>query len=80
MAGATGKAAAQEHAIRDHRTRRPGRRLFILVEHAIEGASPGRAQPETPMTKRIKTQAASEGITSVTRRDFLMAARPPRRL
>ncbi len=26
------------------------------------------------MTKRIKTQAASEGITSVTRRDLLMAS------
>ena len=50
-----------------------------MVEHAIEAPVPARPTGDTD-DETDQAQAASEGITSVTRRDFLKAARPPRRL
>ncbi|WP_245490350.1 twin-arginine translocation signal domain-containing protein, partial [Mesorhizobium sp. M7A.F.Ca.US.011.01.1.1] len=72
MAGATGKAAAQVNA----RSRSPGREdlaggFFVLINTQSTTRIPSRAQPETTMTKRIRTGTT---LKDMTRRDFLVSS------
>ena len=71
MAGATGKAAAQVNT----RSRMDGHAktwpaaFFVLTQSTA--LTPGGAQPETTMTKRIGTGAS---LADFTRRDFLASS------
>ena len=72
MAGATGKAAAQVNA----RSRSPGRGdlaggFFVLINTQSTTRIPSRAQPETTMTKRIRTGTT---LKDFVRRDFLVSS------